>query len=152
MSVQIINKEPMHYMVRHAFKQAYNSQVDINYSQTIRKLIEGKYVETEIPAFFNFLLDLNRDTYMIKYRSSVADLVEFYELDKVRLYDETNTYQCLKYAVCLRYNIEIQTLEEIKTFDKMQRKAMQILFDWIQDMSAAIINEIPEYKNSKWNE
>jgi hypothetical protein len=151
MSVQIIGRDASQYLLSHAIKQSYNKTVDINYSYCIAALCRGKNLETELPAFIECLIELNEVTYSIKYKDKFQNLAQFYALKAISN-QNTNTFQALKFAQCLRYNIEIPTIQGIRELTKLEEKAILHLDVWIADMQCAIINELPEYNESKWNE
>jgi hypothetical protein len=86
---------------------------------------------------------MNERSYYKKYKEPfpsvwIHDIIDFNQGNKV------NTYQMLKDLKAIRYNIEDEPVNE---FEKM---SLEVLDAAISEISAVIINELPEYQATTW--
>jgi len=150
MSVMTLSLTSLKTIFEGLVTAAHRVQCDQWYSDAIRAVVKNKDIYKELNALLNILMNLNNESYEVKYEKtgSVLPTVDFERGTIVNI----SIYQVLKSAECLRYNIEKSTIEQIRTLTPIEVKALKVLDDYIDDIRCGIIAEIPAYKNAKWND
>jgi hypothetical protein len=99
--------------------------------------------DKELQKIFQTLYEMNIKIWNIKYNESYTfDKINFYDFDKIDI------YQCLKYLQCLKYQLEY---EYIKEFSLDMEISRDYLKDIIERIKIYIIDNITAYKNANWS-
>lgn len=123
----------------------YHNEVNINYSSTFRHMTELK-----IQEFVKTLCVLNEESYCTRYDDKYQKLYSFI---KFRFSGGTiNTYQLLKYLLCIEYNIEVSTITIKRELTQLEKESLQLLKTAISEIQMNIIGTLPEYEKCKWSE
>ena len=144
MSVLMIDVDVYTHVYRKLIQYQFNSQCDINYCETFRRLSE-KQIEKLVRTW----CDLNEESYNCKYEEpdNKMKLSEFIDFEFNN--SKTSTYQLLKWLECINYNIETYTIDRLLT--EYELKAIDTLHKGIEEIKSVIIKEIPAYKEAKWS-
>ena len=158
MSVQTIHPEIFGKLVNKMIDYTFRKQVDINYCSTAGRMTENQIIET-----VKYWSVLNELSYVDKYEGEeFSNLHEF--IDYTYRGSSPDAYQALKWLECIHYNIEMTTIKSETIRSTMKEKEIHgwnsnvfipnpiyTLKNMIEEIKSAIINEIPKYKNAKWN-
>ncbi len=141
MSVLKLDVDVCEAVYNKAVSYTFRNQVDINYCSTL-----GRFTKTDLQEIIKSWFILNELSYNGKYKDispSIVDLITF------RTAHSINTYQMLKYMECIRYNIEPNTIK--RNLNTFEEQSLKVLNDAIDEIKSIIINELEEYKKSRWS-
>jgi len=145
-------------LVNKMIDYTFRKQVDINYCS-----VAGRMTENQIKETVKYWSVLNEMSYVDRYKGEVFE--NFHELiDYTYRGQSPNTYQTLKWLECIQYNIEMNTIKSGVIKNSLKQEDMRgwnssviipnplkTLTRMIDEIKSAIIKEIPQYEEAKWN-
>lgn len=154
MSVLVLDIKAYEAVYQKAWTYKFHNQVDINYCQTLKAYETDEGLQSLIKDW----LWLNEYSYLRRYREKgKPDMAPFLTFKSSS--DTINSYQMLKYLLCIQYNIEISTIksgytgmEDEVLIPESVMGSYEVLEKAIQDIQYTIISQLPEYQEAKWDE
>lgn len=153
MSVLVPDLKVYEAVYQKAWSYGFNNTCDINYCSVLKS-----YNEDHVQQLVKDWLWLNEYSWIRRHDDdgSKPELHEFLSFNHGK---KINTYQMLKYLECIRYNIELDTIKTGKTgmedpviIPQDKLNSYETLVKAIEEIKSAIINELPEYKQTKWDQ
>jgi len=155
MSVLAINKKVFEQVLNRMLYYGQQSEIDINFCEYLKKLASKRTIEQyeeECKIIMQNLSNLVIKSHHYKYTPNEPLLEIYFETINIdRKTAPINTYQFLKFLVCIKYNIEVKTIG-VDRMTIYESGAYAMLLDIITSIQYTVIDNLPEYKKANWSE
>jgi len=152
MSVLFLDPKVFEYVADKINSYKFSKQADINHCSTLS--IED---QSEAQKLVVNWAKLNELSYNYHYNEPEKQPT-LYKFINFSNYYKVDTYQFLKYLLCIRYNIELHTIQGGRNgfsgqpIEQELKDSFDTLNKAIEEIKQAIINELTEYKTANWSD